>query len=93
MSRTITRRELVDKIAKQVGTDNETVVDALAAIERTMIDSLGQNKLVAFKAFGTFRKRHRTIVHSGLKGERNGIPQRETIIHFRPSDNMVKVHE
>ncbi len=83
------RRELITRISNDVGSDKETVADAINAIERSMIDALGQDKTVIVKSFGSFRMRRRTIAHAGIGS--SDAPRKEVIVHFTPSKMMVRV--
>lgn len=93
MSSIINRAALSELVAQRAGTDRETALDSIKAVERIIEGALRGGDVVAISKFGKFylKVRERQCVDPRTN---ESIGNRlERLVSFTPRKNMVIVHE
>lgn len=82
-------KELIARIAEEMGTTKKHTEEILSATTRVMLEAVVSGKSVQIQGLGALETKERaarTIVHPGT-GERTTVPAKSQIT-FRPASNI-----
>ncbi|MAE66872.1 MAG: transcriptional regulator [Phycisphaeraceae bacterium] len=88
---TVTKKELVDRIADATGETHTGVKQTVQAFLDTIVVELGRGNRIEFRDFGVFEVRHRRrrIAQNPRTLEKVKVPPRRTV-KFKPGQLMLR---